>query len=315
MIARGLARRHGILAICIGFGGVLSFAPSAWAAAGGESSLSVLKAGTGARAAALGEAYAALGDDVFVAAYNPAGIGRLSQKQAGLFHGAWFGGTSLEYAALAWPLRGGHVVGASAVLLRTGDIDRTFADAGGDLDAARSAGTFTASELAAGVLYAHRLRGAFLGAQLKYIRSDLDDRGSQTAAVDVGVQSDDLGRVRLGVGLLNLGGRLGGDRLPGLARVGGSFAVTERLKVPVELSLPLDGSRARAGGGVEFWLDERVALRAGVQTGDPVVPSGGAGLRWRDVALDYAFVWHAVLRDTHRVSVSYRFGRSLEVAE
>ncbi len=280
----------------------------AWAAAGGQSGLSILKSGMGARPAALGQAYTALGDDVFAVGYNPAGLARLTRAQIGLQHGIWLQGANVESAAAAFPLSGGHTLGVSATLLSSGKIDRTFDDGTGNLDVTKSVGTFTTSDVSAGALYAHAGRSLSLGIQVKYLQSTVDDVTKATVAADAGFQTKDLGRVRLGASVLNVGGSLGADPLPTTARAGVMVEFSKRVRVPVDLVLPFDGSRVKIGGGIEFSPFDILTLRGGVQTGLPFVPGAGIGLAWHDLGLDYAFTSNPALKETHRINLSLRFG-------
>src|SRR5882672_1071014 len=56
--------------------------------------------------------------------------------------------------------------------------------------------------------------------------------------------------------------------------------------------------------GIEYWLERRVALRAGFEAKNF---SAGAGFRVRKFGLDYAFLDHQDLDASHRISGSYSF--------
>jgi hypothetical protein len=56
--------------------------------------------------------------------------------------------------------------------------------------------------------------------------------------------------------------------------------------------------------GVEYWLERKVALRAGM---DARNFSAGAGFRLGKFGLDYAYLDHRDLDSSHRVSGSYSF--------
>jgi hypothetical protein len=57
-------------------------------------------------------------------------------------------------------------------------------------------------------------------------------------------------------------------------------------------------------GGVEYWYRSRVALRAGVDAGNL---TAGTGIRYRSFGVDYAFLSHSDLDNTHRVSAQLDF--------
>ncbi|MEK7766936.1 MAG: hypothetical protein AAB368_11920, partial [bacterium] len=152
------------------------------------------------------------------------------------------------------------------------------------------------------------LRVGFSG---KLVRDVVAGQAEQGVAVDVGAQAA-LGRsLRAGVAVANLGGKLGADSLPGALRAGLVYEGIKKLKIPVEITLPFDKSRFKVGGGVEFQVLDWLAVRGGVHTGEPLVPSGGLGLSWRGASLDYAFAsFSSVLKEAHRISLTYRFGSS-----
>ena len=66
--------------------------------------------------------------------------------------------------------------------------------------------------------------------------------------------------------------------------------------------------------GFELWPHEMVALRAGFKTGyDEEVGSFGAGIRYLDYQIDYAFLPFSndsELGDTHRISLNWTPGRA-----
>ena len=87
--------------------------------------------------------------------------------------------------------------------------------------------------------------------------------------------------------------------------------VTAALDVQVGFSDEQLSSQAHLGGvtfefhpGVEYWIERRVALRAGFEARNF---SAGAGLRIRRFGLDYAYLDHADLDASHRISGSYSF--------
>jgi hypothetical protein len=56
--------------------------------------------------------------------------------------------------------------------------------------------------------------------------------------------------------------------------------------------------------GAEWWLMKAVALRVGLNNGELTV---GTGLRLSTFQVDYAFIGHDDLGNTHRISTSVRF--------
>jgi hypothetical protein len=87
--------------------------------------------------------------------------------------------------------------------------------------------------------------------------------------------------------------------------------ITGALDVQVGFSDEQLSSQAHLGSvtfefhpGLEYWLDRRVALRAGFEAKNF---SAGAGFRYHKIGLDYAFLDHQDLDASHRISGSYSF--------
>jgi hypothetical protein len=83
----------------------------------------------------------------------------------------------------------------------------------------------------------------------------------------------------------------------------------------VDLAMTTDGreeaSQLAAGflggdvrAGLEYWYQQRVALRVG---GDAGRFTAGTGFRWRALGADYAFLSHEDLDNTHRISAQLSF--------
>ncbi len=56
--------------------------------------------------------------------------------------------------------------------------------------------------------------------------------------------------------------------------------------------------------GIEYWYDRKLALRVGTDAGDL---TAGTGVRWRQFGVDYAFLSHSDLDNSHRVSAQLSF--------
>jgi len=92
---------------------------------------------------------------------------------------------------------------------------------------------------------------------------------------------------------------------------GRRHVVTAALDVQVGFSDERLSSQAHLGSvtfefhpGLEYWLERRVALRAGFEAKNF---AAGAGFRYRKIGLDYAFLDHQDLDASHRISGSYSF--------
>lgn len=176
--------------------------------------------------------------------------------------------------------------------------------------------------------YARGLRGGFtLGGNFKYIRQWL---GDSLRSNGFGV---DIGALYVGRGGFSAGAKLSdatttqilwntglSEFIAPSLRVGaaqshawrgGRHVVTGALDVQVGFSDERLASQAHLGSvtfefhpGVEYWLERRVALRAGFEAQNF---TAGAGFRYRKFGLDYAYLDHRDLDASHRVSGSYAF--------
>src|SRR3954467_15532045 len=96
--------------------------PSAWSSASpGTTSAEVLKIGVGARAIAMGEAYAAQADDVSSLYWNPGGLALMQERQASFMYDQMYQGLNYSNAAIGIPLENG-AVGGSVSYLGYGNI-------------------------------------------------------------------------------------------------------------------------------------------------------------------------------------------------
>ena len=103
--------------------------------------------------------------------------------------------------------------------------------------------------------------------------------------------------------------RIGGAK--SRAFKGKRHVVTAALDIQVGFSDERLSSQAHLGAvtfefhpGVEYWLDRKVALRAGMEARNF---AAGAGLRLGKFGVDYAYLDHSDLDSSHRVSGSYTF--------
>jgi hypothetical protein len=176
--------------------------------------------------------------------------------------------------------------------------------------------------------YARDLRGGLsLGGSLKVIRQWLGDSlrsngfGLDAGALYVGPHGWSAGAKLSDATTTRILWNTGTDEFiaPSL-RVGAAkthafhnrkHVVTAALDVQVGFSDEQLSSQAHVGGvtfefhpGVEYWLERRVALRAGFEARNF---SAGAGFRYRKFGLDYAYLDHQDLDASHRISALFAF--------
>ena len=282
----------------------------------GSSTAAFLQIPVGARAVALGGAYTALATDAYAMHYNPAGLG-LSPREIVFAHNEYVLDLSQEYIAYVHPLDKG-AIGASVNYFDLGKFDKTVI-VGPVTNPTNfsSRGSFDASNYAITVGYGRQILvdGFYLGISGKYISQSIDSYDGQTAAIDFGAYYQKPGSpLSLGLSILNIGDKIKMnakyDALPLTFRVGGAYRIIpERLLITADLEKIDKDDKYYGHAGGEFWVTPMFAIRAGW---DGTTDAGtglrlGAGVKVNAFSLDYAYGDEDELKQTHRISVGYRF--------
>lgn len=300
-----------------------------------------LKIGAGARAMGLGGGFTALADDASASYWNPAGLLFLEQSELLLMHSEHLGSlANYDYAAFAQPLDRGNkpsALGIALVRFAVDDILVTkdgFVDEDGDgqydegepLDPDKFRRD-SDTEYALFLNYATAFRPTwYVGGTAKLIRQDLVGTTSFGIGLDLGVLYLPSPSWTLGVQFSDITttqiswdtGRR--ETVAPSVKIGSSYTRSVApfqglVTLSADFGLSFDGreeaSQFSGGaiggdflGGVEYWIHRTLALRVGTGGGDF---TAGAGIRYRGLGVDYAFVPNEELDDTHRVSGSVRF--------
>jgi hypothetical protein len=246
---------------------------------------------------------------------------------------------TIQHIAYAGPLpfsglsgNGAPSAGASLLFAQNGtiEINRTAPDGSLLSSESKSAG----SDFVANFGYSERIGQTtisadetsygiehFLGVGGKFIRSTLvEEYSAETFTSDLGymIHSPELG-LGLGLSALNVGGRLRysqeSEALPTTLRSGLSYKGNVRglssLTLAADMEYHVWEKIWRSEVGVELFPDPNYGLRAGYQflRDSAAGLTIGFGLRWQSrFMLDYAWAMSGTLNDSHRFTVSYRFG-------
>ena len=293
-------------------------------AASGATSGLLFKQPFGARPFALGQAYAALGDDIFALSYNPASLSRLRESQAATQFTQSIADARMGYLGVASPLSPNQALGLSVKYLDLGKAE--IFDGNGN-----SVRTVTAQrEYEAQLGYAHSFslnRGILhLGTAGKILQSAIADeaRGGAYAAdfgalYEIPRRNDSL---LMGLAVSNLGTRVkytGGlasgseaDPLPlttrfALGYVRDVFA-SDRVALGAEIDRVFYDDTMTQGLGIEYDYHRFCALRLGYRAGqDSGGLSMGVGLRVKDLSVDYALGLRQTFNSIQQVSLKYGF--------
>ena len=289
------------------------------AAANADEGAAFLKLGTGARAAALGGAFTALGDDATAIGWNPAGLARLDKRELTAAHAELLERTRLDFAAYAHPTVNGTFA-ASFLYLSHGSFD-------GRDGAGRPTGAVTASDAALTAAYARKGDLADLGVGVKFITSHIAEAEARTVALDLGARRKvaELGggkllaaaaarNVGFGPGLSYAGGPR--VELP-LQLAAGAAWIHERGALSFDLVNAPYGSGTDAAFGGEYRVLKSFVFRAGYGTAGAISGgsgfdaarglSFGVGVRKDGLSFDYAITPSGELGSAHRFGISARF--------
>ena len=161
--------------------------------------------------------------------------------------------------------------------------------------------------------FAYKIKNRIsFGSNLKYMRVSFSPQ-----YIDLSAFSVDFGSVYKINSKLQLG--LAGRNInqPRLIENSNDIPSNYRLGVAVfpfpDVSLLLDLTyedryKEQFHLGQEIKLLKNLALRFGIQTA-PACYAFGIGLNWAKFALDYAYLNHSILGNTHKISFSYGWGR------
>lgn len=265
----------------------------------GTTGANFLKIGVGARAAAMGEAFTAVADDSTSLYWNPAGLTRVQGRELSAMYNVWFEGIGQGYVSVGFPLLGGTMaLGTNYVSM--GDLE-------GRDESGNPTGAFQAYDLAVCVGFAGRLGKLSLGLSGGMIRSTIAADSKSAFLSTVGGLFEINQSFSVGAVAQNLGTKLGDDPLPLILKVGlslerGSFSLAADIGKSQDTDLYYCV-------GIESWIGNVVALRAGYRTGRDVGPGWTAGLGFKmgGFGLDYAYVPYGDLGSTHRISLGIDF--------
>ncbi len=276
-----------------------------------------LEVPAGARAAALGGAYASLAEGVEAAFWNPAGLEGTHGSQVTAAHTEFLQQLRHDQFAVAGRMFGG-AASASLRAFYSEPIDER--DELGNL-----IGTFGTHDLELALGYGRAAtRSVRLGGTVQLVRERIADAATMTWAMNLGGTWDPpaLAGARLSLSGHNLGPSpaytidgVKGEAipLPAALHAGVSYGPPPAARgFALRGALEARLTRGRSGVGMvgaELSGLAGTAFRAGFRVGDPATSmSLGAGWSTKGLKLDYAWVpFRLDLGDTHRFGITAQF--------
>lgn len=292
---------------------------SLWAKSAGNATANFLKMGVGGRGVAMGEAQTAAVADATGLYWNPAGLARLTQKELTFMHNSGVQGVSQDILYFARPTESHGVWGVGGSFLK---VDGIKGYDGADVET----GDVGASDSLVTVGWAKPwdefrwFPGLQTGANVKVLKKTLDTDSALGYMADVGVLYQAQGEwsrgLRTGLVLQNVGTGLAfnGEKtpFPMMLKLGSAYSLFgDNVTLAGDLVLPRDGT-PYVNLGAEYWVWEILAFRLGYK-GTSDLDSGltyGFGIGNERLHLDYGFIPYGPFGDSHRVSLSLRFGEA-----
>ena len=264
----------------------------------------------GTRPLGMGGAFIAVSDDANALYWNPAGLPFLQRQEITSMYSNPYGGQlgmSNSYLGYVFPLSDRQGIGIDWFHFGLGDDELNYRRDKFNLSYA---------------VRPHKM--VSVGLNLKIVDSDMSlDNNSIGKAkgygFDFGVIVTPLPRLRLGLVGYDIGGtsvrydnEVSEEILSQQFKLGFAYQALENMIITADI-----GDRFHLGS--EYWLLGRLALRAGIQKSikklDNYAPgmmfSGGFGFKYRFFQLDYAYLHHPDLPNTHMFSISFFYNPSL----
>ena len=275
----------------------------------GVSSNLFLQAELSPRAAALGGAYSAIGNDVYAMFYNPAGLANMKRNQVGFNHVQWFQDIRMQNLSAGFKVDSRFFVAAGFSYLGMPSIQ-------GKDRYGQNTDALTVNSSIMQMSMAYKLHPSFsIGFGVKYFRDNLAGYVASGFALDFGFFMETIiPHLSLAASVRNVGNKIRynemSESIPFNYRVGLGYRIPS-----LHLRLGLDGVHSNDQGwllksGIEIDFLNRAFLRVGNAWLSPngLQPSFGIGARpIKSLAIDYTLFNHQNLGLTHRVGLTFSF--------
>ncbi|NWF87994.1 MAG: PorV/PorQ family protein [Ignavibacteriaceae bacterium] len=260
----------------------------------GNTGLSFLKFGFGARNIAMADAGTAGANDISALYYNPAKLYKTDGNEILFMHNEWIQDVRSEMLGVKSSIFG-QPFALGINVTNISDIE--IRNKPGEAES-----TFDANYFSASISTAFGLTESIsAGISVKYLYEGLFTDESNGFGIDFGLEYETpIQNLALSAVIKNLGSmnklRDEETKLPSEFRIGGEYALRlsdSKFEIisAVEIQKYFDTDDFHLNMGAEVFYNRLIALRAGYQTGyDARGFTAGVGLCWGNLRFDYAFL-------------------------
>lgn len=153
------------------------------------------------------------------------------------------------------------------------------------------------------------------GIQIDYLSTHIgEEYGTKGSAVaEAGVLFKPIKNLTIGVHIYNISrtklNEYANERIPTLLRLGGNYKFSDKTIVAIETAKNID-KPIQFKCGFEYMAVKDLFIRAGIST-NPSQCSFGFGFKIKNIKIDIASSYHAVVGFTPALSVSYDFSKPI----
>lgn len=277
----------------------------------GTSGMAFLKIDVGTRAVSMGRTMTAIPDGVGAAYGNPAGLLKIHDKELAMTYNTWLADMKYSHIAYGLPMSDKTAIAFSGSLLDYGKIE------GRDYSGYQTGTIRGYDQMLAFTLAYRRTQKLGIGMTMKAMREKLDDNKAKAVGFDFGmIQQTGIPGLYFGATVQNLGSRVTfikqADPLPFTYRIGAAWHLYEwRLQLGLDVLKRRD-SFVEYNAGLEYRPIKFLALRGGYSTENDLDDgiTAGFGIDFSALHFDYAYVPYGDLGNTHRMTLTFRYGKN-----
>lgn len=296
-----------------------------------------LTIGTGARALGMGGAFVAVANDASASYWNPAGLPYITQQQAMVMHAEQFTDIMYDCASYYRPMGEYSAIGGTFIRLSVQDIPDTrnalidqnnngIIDPGEQLDFDKIKYE-NDSRMALLLSYSRWLQpGLSIGGNVKLIRKSVFEYSAWGFGLDIAGHYKLNDNLHVGANLQDItttpliwnNENSTTETITPTLKLGTAYNreifggnITTAFDIDWRVEGREESAQFNVGAisgdvrlGLEYWLKDRIAVRVGSSEGKM---TAGAGLKFKMFQVDYAFLSHDDLDNSHRISALVSF--------